>query len=63
MLLRHTDDTVYGRLIAEDGGEMGLPSFDTGTKSWTPSRVGYVARGSSGRQGTAVADWFYNTFA
>lgn len=62
VMIRHTNDTVYGRLIAEDGAEVPIPGFDTGTKSWTPSRVGYVARGSAGRQGTAVSDWFYNTF-
>jgi len=63
VMLRYDNDRIYGRLIAEDGAEVGINGFDSGTVSWTPARVGYVARGNAGNRGTAVSDWFYNTFA
>lgn len=62
VMLRYDNDTVRGRLLAEDGAEVPVPGWDTGTVSWTPSRVGYVARGNVGNGGTASSDWFYNTF-
>jgi len=62
VLLRYDDDRVWGRLMAEDGDEVPVPGWDSGTVSWTPSRVGFVARGAVGESGPVVSDWIYSTF-
>ena len=55
------DNTVYGRLMAEDGDAVTMEAWTSGTVSWTPARVGFVSRGSAGAAPVA-SDWFYNTF-
>ena len=63
VLLSYDDSEVRGRMIAEDGSEVAIQGFASGEVTWTPARVGYVARGDAGAGGTVVSDWYYSTFA
>ena len=62
VMLEYNEDAVSGRLIAEDGAEVQVQGWTSGSVSWIPSRVGYIARGDAGAGGTVVSDWYYNTF-
>lgn len=62
VLLVFEEDSIRARLMAEDGEEVHLTGFDSGTVSWTPSRVGFIARGVAGEGDPVSSDWFYNTF-
>ena len=62
VLLRYDEDRVWARLMAEEGDEVPVPGWDSGTVSWTPSRVGFVGRGATGASGPVVSDWIYTTF-